>query len=124
MKYGGVAFIALSCLSLFGCTATYGQLDLNNRFAFPNSDVVQPANSYVSLETSAWPWIWQDPPNRQLYEQLLTDATSRTKGDMLINSVWVTKTTLFYPLPVPVYRVKMQLHATAVNADIFEKKLY
>jgi hypothetical protein len=83
---------------------------------------VQPANSYVSLEASSTRWFWQDPPNRQLYEQLLTDAISCTKGDLLINSVWATTTTI-YPIPI-IYTVKLQLTGTAVNADIFEKKLY
>jgi hypothetical protein len=122
MNYARLILLAMSCACLFACSTTYGQLDLNNRFAFPNSDVVQPSNSYVSLEASSFRWFWQDPPNRQLYNQLLTDAISRTKGDLLINSVWATTTTI-YPY-MPFYTVKLQLNATAVNADIFEKRLY
>lgn len=123
MTYVRLLSSVASCLLLFGCTYTYGKLDTNNRFAFPNSDVQQTANSHVSLEASSTQWIWQDPPNRRLYEELLTGAISRTKGDLLINTVWITETTT-YPLPVPIYTVKMRLNATAVNAEIYEKRLY
>lgn len=109
-------------LALTSCTFTAGNLETNDRFAFPNSDVTVAQNPNVAEDVSHTYFIWQQPPLTKIYGDTVEKALKDSDATMLTNIKWVTATTV-YPFPVPIYQYSLHMEAVAVKADVFMKRL-
>lgn len=93
------------------CSASTSARVLQNKFAFPNSDL-SPLGT-VHAEASKTSFLTDSPMDKDRLDGLMRDALQQKGGDTLVDYVLTTQV-VFLP-PIPVYFMKYTLDGTAVK---------
>lgn len=105
--------VCAAALLAGGCTITTGDLETNNRFAFPNSNV-EPLG-FVSAEESKTEFFIPDGPDREMRNRVLQAALDQKQGDIMIDYKWTTMTTVY---PLFITTTKLRIDGTAARMDV------
>lgn len=103
----GVALLAAAC------TMKGGDLDTNNRYTFPNSNVAP--LGYVSAEVTKTDFFWSSGADREMRDQVLRAALAQKHADMIIDYKWTTEVTAY---PLFITTTRLRLDGTAASADL------
>ncbi len=98
-------------LSGLGCTTKLGTRAVVERYV-PEDSRIQRLGD-VSASETVWQWLWAQPVDNELYEQVRAKALSQHGGDLLID-VKVDATLTYYPVIV-LYRTTLKIEGSAAK---------
>ncbi len=108
-------------VALTGCTMKFGMMIPNDRFAYPNSNV-EPLGR-VTATVSKGSWFTPQMADKQMYEELKSQALKQKGGDMIIDAKLTTKITMYPLLYFYYFNTELSIDGTAAKQTIGRQEL-